>query len=97
MQELALLAGVIEPYAPARDEMVGRFAGVTVSVEKIERWVAQEGPRAERMLGESPAEGPGGERAGQGGPCFVGIDGGMIFVDRRWQEVKLACLSPIRR
>ena len=35
LQELALLAGVMEPYAPARDELLGRFAGVAVSVEKI--------------------------------------------------------------
>ncbi len=25
-------------------------------------------------------------------PLYIGIDGGMVFVDRRWQEVKLGCL-----
>ena len=96
LQELALLAGVMEPYAPARDELLGRFAGVAVSVEKIERLVAQEGPRAERMLRESPAAGTGGEPAGPAGPCYVGIDGGMIFVEGRWQEAKLGCIYQAR-
>ena len=32
----------------------------------------------------------------RGGPCYVGIDGGMIFVEGRWQEVKLGCLYQAR-
>jgi len=95
LQELALVAGVMEPYAVARDELLGRFAGVTVSVEKIERLVEQEGERAERFLRETPANGPGVVRGGTG-PCYVGIDGGMIFVEGRWQEAKLGCLYQAR-
>jgi hypothetical protein len=106
LQELAVVAGVMEPYAVARDELLGRFAGVMVSVEKIERLVEQEGARAERWLSASPASAPGVEPAAVTGPCYVGIDGGMIFVDGRWQEAKLGCvyqardrveLSPTRR
>jgi hypothetical protein len=96
LQELALLAGVMEPYAPARDELLGRFAGVSVSVEKIERLVAQEGQRAERMLGELPAEEPRVAGTAATGPCYVGIDGGMIFVEGRWQEAKLGCIYQAR-
>ncbi len=96
LQELALLAGVMEPYQVGQEELLGRFAGVSVSVEKIERLVAQEGQRAERMLRESRAE----ERRAEGtvatGPCYVGIDGGMIFVQGRWQEAKLGCIYQAR-
>jgi hypothetical protein len=95
LQELALVAGVMEPYAVARDELLGRFAGVTVSVEKIERLVEQEGERAERFLRETP-EHDHGVGPGETGPCYVGIDGGMIFVEGRWQEAKLGCLYQAR-
>ena len=94
LQELALLAGVMEPYQIGHEELLGRFAGVAVSVEKIERLVAQEGQRAARMLQESPAEKPAAAVAT--GPCYVGIDGGMIFVEGRWQEVKLGCIYQTR-
>jgi hypothetical protein len=86
LQELALVAGVME---------LGRFAGVTVSAEKIERLVEQEGERAERFLRETPLNGHGLVR-GETGPCYVGIDGGMIFVEGRWQEAKLGCLYQAR-
>ena len=96
LQELALLAAVMEPYQVGQDELLGRFAGVSVSVEKMERLVEQEGPRAERLLREVPAEGPGVDGAAAAGPCYVGIDGGMIFVEGRWQEAKLGCLYQAR-
>jgi len=96
LQELALLAGVIEPYAAARDELLGRFAGVSVSAEKIERLIAQEGQRAERMLSEPPAQEPKLKGTVATGPCYVGIDGGMIFVEGRWQEAKLGCIYQAR-
>jgi hypothetical protein len=96
LQELALVAGVIEPYASGRDELLRRFAGVSVSVEKIERLVAQEGERAKAFLSEVPERTPGAAAAGEAGPCYVGIDGGMIFVEGRWQEAKLGCLYQAR-
>jgi hypothetical protein len=84
----------MEPYAVGRDELLGRFAGVSVSLEKIEQLVAQEGPRAEQMLHESAAPVRAGEPSA--GACYVGIDGGMIFVEGRWQEAKLGCLYQAR-
>src|SRR2546426_592845 len=71
VQELALLAAVMEPYQVGQDELLGRFAGVSVGVEKMERLVEQEGQRAERLLREVPAEGPGVEGAAAAGPCYV--------------------------
>src|SRR5947208_929831 len=70
--------------------------GVLGSAEKIERLVAQEGQRAEQMLQASPSREPVAPRAAARGPCYVGIDGGMIFVEGRWQEVKLGCIYQAR-
>lgn len=94
LQELALVAGVMEPFEVARDELLGRFAGVAVSAEKIERLVAQDGERAERFLRETSEPGDAAPR--EAGPCYVGIDGGMILVEGRWQEAKLGCLYQAR-
>lgn len=93
LQELALLAGVIEPYGNASSELLERFAGVSVSREKIHALVQQDGKIAHEFLRELPPE-PAKPfpEATQDQPCYVGIDGGMIFVDKRWQEVKLACI-----
>jgi len=96
LQELALIAGVMEPYQAGQDELLGRFAGVSVSVEKIERLVEHEGQRAQRYLRESAASDSGADRAATAGPCYVGIDGGMIFVEGRWQEAKLGCIYQAR-
>ena len=96
LQELALLTGVLEPYEAGRDQLLRRFAGVSVSVEKIERLVAQEGERAQAFLRAVSERSPGEWAEGQAGPCYVGIDGGMIFVEGRWQEAKLGCLYQAR-
>ncbi len=91
LQALATLAAVVEPYEPASTELLGRMAGVGVSTEKMQALVRDEGARATgRLTAVPPAPDPA--RPSASGPLTVGIDGGMIFVDKRWQEVKLACL-----
>jgi hypothetical protein len=85
--ELSLLAGVIEPFESASEKLLGEFAGVSVSKEKVQALVLTEGPRAQRELKQAPAAPADSER-----PMYLGIDGGMVFVDKRWQEVKLGCL-----
>ena len=45
LQELSLLAGVLEPYETASAELLRRFAEVAVSAEKIQTLVRQEGSR----------------------------------------------------
>jgi hypothetical protein len=87
LQALATLAGVIEPYDTARTELRERFARVTVSVDKIHTLVASEGARATAAAPLPPAGPPPPP-----GPLVVGIDGGMIGGDGRWQEVKLGGL-----
>ena len=62
-----------------------------MSAEKLQALVRDEGARATQRLTTAPAD-PEPAPAAARGPLTVGIDGGMIFVDRRWQEVKLACL-----
>jgi hypothetical protein len=92
LQELATLAAVLEPYAPASEELLGRFAGVRVSPEKMQALVRHEGARAEVVLAQEPdpAEAAPPERPET--PMYAALDGCMIFVDGRWQEVKLGCL-----
>lgn len=83
LRELAVLASVVEPYEAASRELLGRFAGVTVSTEKLQALVHAVAPAATAL--------PPAAAAADGTPC-VAIDGGMIFVEGRWQEVKLACV-----
>src|SRR5437763_712569 len=90
------------------DEVVRRLAtalGEVVWAQVVEQgktaaadgWLgAQEGQRAEQMLQAPPSREPGAPRAAARGPCYVGIDGGMIFVEGRWQEVKLGCIYQAR-
>jgi hypothetical protein len=64
LQALATLAGVIEPYDAASTELLGRFAGVAVSAEKIQALVRQEGasasevPAADVSTAGPPTSGP---------------------------------------
>jgi len=86
LRELAVLASVVEPYEAASRELLGRFAGVTVSTEKLQALVQAVAPVAGAMERPDPPVARHG-----GAPC-VAIDGGMIFVEGRWQEVNLACV-----
>jgi hypothetical protein len=95
LQELAALASVVEPYETASTELLGRMAGVDVSTEKLQALVRAEGARATAALTAMPPE-PGPASLAARGPLTVGMDGGMVFVDQRWQEVKLACLYDVR-
>lgn len=94
LQALATLASVIEPYETASTELLGRMAGVHVSTEKMQALVREEGTRATETLTAPPPESEPVGRSAMG-PLTVGIDGGMVFVDQRWQEVKLACLYDV--
>jgi len=86
LRELGVLASVVEPYEAASSELLERFAGVRVSTEKLQALVHGVAPAAAAL--EPPAPPPAPDEA----PLCVAIDGGMVFVDGRWQEVKLACV-----
>lgn len=94
LQELSLLAGVIEPYESASEQLLRRFAGVVVSSEKIQSLVKQDGQRASGFLKEAPAEPAAVKQRPEqrSEPVYVEIDGGMVFVDQRWQEAKVGCV-----
>jgi len=87
LQQMATLAGVIEPYEAASTELLGRLAGVAVSREKIQALVGLEGARAVAAPPLPVAAAPPSVE-----PLTVAIDGGMIFVDGRWQEAKMGCV-----
>jgi hypothetical protein len=91
LREMALLAGVVDPYEHASSELLSHLCGVEVSTKKIQSLVEEEGARAQaaaREEGETPSVAP----VPPDKPLYVGIDGGMVFVDERWQEVKLGVL-----
>jgi hypothetical protein len=87
LQQMATLAGVIEPYEAASTELLGRLASVAVSREKIQALVGAEGARA---FAAPPV--PAASARPPVEPLTVAIDGGMIFVDGRWQEAKIGCV-----
>lgn len=91
LQELATLAAVVEPFEAASDTLLVEFAGVAVSAEKMHALIRQEGARADQLPDEA-LPGPSGPPPRPATPLYVAIDGGMIFVDGRWQEVKIGCL-----
>jgi len=86
--ELSLLAGVIEPFESASETLLGQFAGVAVSKEKVQTLTLSEGKRAQEELKTELKQ----QEPPSGRPTYLGIDGGMVFVDKRWQETKLGCL-----
>jgi hypothetical protein len=93
LREMALLAGVMEPYEQASSELLERMCGVEVSRQKIQNLVEEEGARIQKAADEEEErEATKAQPAQPDKPLYVGIDGGMIFVDGRWQEVKLAVL-----
>jgi hypothetical protein len=94
LRALGTLAAVVEPYETASTELLGRMAGVAVSTEKLQAWVRAEGARATAQLKAAPPDPP--PAPAEAPPLTVGIDGGMVFVDQRWQEVKLACVYDAR-
>jgi hypothetical protein len=93
LRDMGLLAAVIEPYDSASEVVLQRFAAVNVSKEKLQALVHESGEQAteftRRPLEQVPpiAETDAGPRQ-----LYVGIDGGMIHVDKEWQEVKLGCV-----
>jgi len=89
LREMALLAGVIEPYASAQTNLLGRFAGIEISRDKIQAEVISAGRSAESYLKDYA---PALEPTVQPRPIYVEMDGGMVHVDDRWQEVKVGCL-----
>ena len=55
LQGLGILAAVVEPYETASHELLERMAGVSVSTEKLQAWVRDEGARATQQLMAAPA------------------------------------------
>ena len=81
LQELSLLAGVIEPYRSASEQLLRKFTGVVVSSEKIQSLVGADGKKAEGFSKEPANEVEAGTGRRHKGPLYIGIDGGMVFVD----------------
>lgn len=93
LQELLVLAGTIEPYEEASSNLLAKFAGVFVCGSKVQMKTVEEGEAAGEYLLETCSEIPAiGEERPADEALIVAIDGGMIHVDDRWQEVKLGVI-----
>lgn len=86
LRELGVRAAVLEPYGGAAD-MMEQFARVRLSPDKLTRLVEQAGEDASRFLQHAREANPIAEPDSR---VIVGVDGGFLFVDGRWQEVKVA-------
>ena len=93
LRDLGLLAAVVEPYDSASEGLLPRFAGVKVSKEKLQALVHENGEKADQFI-KRPIEHlpPIATSSADQKQLYVGIDGGMIHVDKVWQEVKLGCV-----
>lgn len=89
LQEMIVLAGTIEPYREASENLLRKFAGVEVSGTCVREKSLEEGQAVEKYLNEEKGMGCGLEKKGT---IQVEIDGGMIHSDDRWQEVKLGVI-----
>jgi hypothetical protein len=88
LRQLGLLAAVKEPYEEAAETTLPTFAGVTVSRDKLHALVQEYAPAAQQTMREPPPV----VAPPTTGPLYVGIDGGMAFVDKAWREIKLGVL-----
>ncbi len=86
LREMGLLAAVRDPFDQAENETLAKFAGVQVSHDKLHRLVEEHAAPAQQAMSTMPEVPPGDQ------PIYLGIDGGMAFVDKAWHEVKLAVL-----
>lgn len=87
LQELTVLAGALAPYEEASG-ILSKFAGLSVSGTRIQTRSVEEGEAVQEQL-QSPD--PESYESYDGTVC-VAIDGGMVHVDNRWQEVKLGVI-----
>jgi len=90
LRRLALTAGVLEPYEDADTKVLEFFSHVSVSGKKIRSLVAEAGPRA--VLAMQEADRQPEPVADIDEPVNVLVDGGMLRIDKRWQEVKVGCV-----
>lgn len=87
LQELTVLAGTLAPYEEASG-ILSKFAGLSVSGTRIQTRSVEEGEAVQEQL-QSPDP---VSYEGCDGTLCVAIDGGMVHVDNRWQEVKLGVI-----
>lgn len=94
LRRKATLAGTVEPFEEASARLLSELAGITLSGTKVHGLCQQAGAAAvakmqHGTLGES-------RLLERGETLYVEADGGMLWLDDGWHEVKLAVLFPSR-
>lgn len=92
LRDLAVRAGVLEPFESAATDVLARFACVSVSSSKVHSLCQDAGETACELmdageLGEVTPMEPGEK-------VYVQIDGGMLHIDKDWHEAKLGVVFP---
>ncbi len=92
LREMSILAGVIEPFESAAEQVLSTIGGVSVSGSKVHTLCEGAGDTALELLEQGEV---GDARALHSGErLVVEIDGGMLRVDKEWREAKLAIAYP---
>lgn len=89
LREMVVLAGTVETYEAASRDLLNRMADVELSDVQVRRAVCGEAKSVEEHLDQAR---PSGDEKARPSEIVVGIDGGMVHVDGKWHEAKLACI-----
>lgn len=92
LRHLATIAGTVEPYEAAAENLMAEIGGITASANGIHSICQDAGAVAEALMasGEhSPAR-----QLGPGEVLYVMADGCMVWIGDGWHEVKFAVIFP---
>lgn len=86
LRELVVLAGAVDSYEEASSILLKKMSGINMGSVRIQMMTVAEGEAAGKYMEETQIE------CGDEESLRVEIDGGMVHVDDRWQEVKLGVI-----
>jgi hypothetical protein len=84
LRELSVLAGFIEPFEPAAEEVLGEMAGVKLGGSKVHSICRNAGAHAQELMDQ--------RQLGEGRPLApreklcIEIDGGMLHIEGEWHD-----------
>lgn len=92
LRHLATIAGTVEPYEAAAENLMAEIGGITASANGIHSICQDAGAVAEQLMAtgaHSPAR-----KLEPGEVLYVMADGCMVWIGDGWHEVKFAVLFP---
>ena len=92
LRHVATIAGTVEPYQAAAENLLAEIAGITASANGIHSICQDAGAVAEALMAtgaHSPAR-----KLAPGEVLYVMADGCMVWIGDGWHEVKFAVIFP---